>query len=100
VRNFDVWLDTESALDVVRARAFLGVVRAMKLDAELSRIRARLREAPESGAKVWVRGKWLDNVRRIPLSDVPYRLFYRLNLKDKRVVIFSIRHNSRRNPRM
>ncbi len=92
--------DRQGSLDVLDARARLGPFRAADLDAELEEVRERLAAFPDSGAEVKIRGEWSTKIRRVSLSRSPYRLFYRVNPKAERVVIFSLRHNRRRNPKM
>lgn len=99
MRQFTILWDPQGSLDVLSARAFLGPVRAADLDDELEQVRERLAALPELGAPVKTRRAWSLIVRRVILGRSPYHLYYRVNLQEERVVLFALRHESRRPPR-
>jgi plasmid stabilization system protein ParE len=100
MRRFSVTWDPKASLEVLSARAFLGPVHAADFDDELETLRERLAGLPESGAPVEIRGDWSTKIRKVNLTRSPYRLYYRLNLPAERVVIFCVRHQRRRPPRL
>jgi len=100
MRNFTVVFNSDGTLDVISARAFLGVGRAADLDEELEQVRNRLSALPESGNPTKTRrGGWSFHVRRVVLSSVRFTLYYRLDLEAELVVISALRHQRQRQPR-
>jgi plasmid stabilization system protein ParE len=101
MRSFAVTWSAAASLELLGARAYLGVVRAYALDDEVDRVTERLAALPESGAPTEPRrGQWSREIRKVVLSRNPYTLYYRLDLEAERVVIVAVRHQRRSPPRL
>ncbi len=100
MRSFRVVWDHAAALDVLEARAFLGVVRAATLDAELEKITERLSALPESAPPAYLRGRWSKTIRRLSLSRSPFYLFYIPDLAAEEVLMLALKHKSARPPKL
>jgi plasmid stabilization system protein ParE len=92
-----VW-DPRAAVEVLQARARLGVVRAATLDAELERARDRLCLLPWSAPRAWLREEWSETIRKLGLSRSPYHLYYAVDVSAEEVVALALRHEKQAEP--
>jgi plasmid stabilization system protein ParE len=99
MRCFAVLWTRRASLQVLRARTFLGPVRAADLDQELESVRERLEALPEVGAPVLRRGTWDLTLRRVILARTPFHVYYRLDIEQQNIEIVSLWHEKQRPPR-
>jgi plasmid stabilization system protein ParE len=100
VRAFVIAWRRRASLQILEARAFVGVVRAAALDDEIEAVTRRLAACPEMGAPVRVRGAWPMTIRKVPVGRTGYDVYYRVNLKTERIVMLLFWHEARQAPKL
>ena len=100
MKGYSFAWDPRATIDVLSARARLGVVRAAALDEELELVRERLSALPESAPRAWLRGQWSPTIRKLILSRNPYHLYYAVDVAAEEVVALALRHERQRSPKL
>jgi len=98
--RYRVAWDTRASVELLRARARLGVAGAADLDRALEHVRELLGTFPRLGGPAWLEGRWHETVRRLIVGETGYLLFYRVFDESAVVFVLSIRHEKQRPPKL
>jgi hypothetical protein len=96
VRRLAFLWDERGALDVLMVRGWLGVARAVQLDAELEEVRRQLAELPYLGSPAFLRGKCSPTTRKLALKCNACHLYYVIDEAAGEIVGTALRHTGGR----